>query len=115
MLRTLINDESGFVVTAEILVIFTLIFCATVVGFAVIKDSLAHELHDVSEAIGSVSQSYNVVGLRKARSNGNYHAQCSGFGFNDAADDCDCVGLTLTSVAGKDDPSVLNNPEAHNG
>jgi len=115
MLRTLINDESGFVVTAEILVVFTLIFCATVVGFAVVRDSLVHEIHDVSEAIGAVSQSYNVTGLRKARNNGNFHARCSGFGFNDRADDCDCKGITLTSVAGKDDPSVLNNPEAHNG
>jgi hypothetical protein len=115
MLRTLFNDETGFVVSAEILVIFTLIFCAAVVGFAVIRDSLVHEMHDVSEAIGAVSQSYNVTGLRKARSNGDYHARCSGFGFNDRADNCDCVGITLTSVAGKDDPSVLNKPEGHNG
>ena len=115
MLRTLFNDENGFVVSAEILVIFTLIFCAAVVGFAVIRDSLVHEMHDVSEAIGAVSQSYNVTGLRKARNDGNYHARCSGFGFNDRADNCDCVGITLTSVAGKDDQSVLNKPEGHNG
>ena len=86
MLRTLMLDESGFVVSAEILVIFTLIFCAVVVGFAAIRDSLVQEMHDVSEAIGAVSQSYNVTGLRKARSNGNYHARCSGFGFNDHAE-----------------------------
>lgn len=115
MLHTLILDESGFLISAEILVIFTLIFCAAVVGFAVIRDSLVHEMHDVSEAIGAVSQSYNVTGLRKARSNGDYHARCSGFGFNDRADNCDCKGITLTSVAGKDDPSVLNKPEGHNG
>ena len=111
MLRTLMLDESGFVFSAELMVIFTLVFCAIVVGLAVIKDSLVHELHDVSEAIGAVSQSYNVTGLRKARSNGNYHARCSGFGFNDRADDCDCLGITLTDVAGKDDPSSLNVTE----
>jgi hypothetical protein len=115
MLRTLIHDESGFIISAEILVIFTLIFCAAVVGLAVIRDSLVHEMHDVSEAIGAVSQSYNVVGIRKARDDGNYHARCSGFGFNDRADDCDCIGITLTTVGGKNDPSALDNPEAHNG
>ncbi|NQV27996.1 MAG: hypothetical protein HQ518_26905 [Rhodopirellula sp.] len=115
MLHTLILDESGFVISAELTVIFTLVFCAAVVGFAVIRDSLAHEMHDVSEAIGAVSQSYNITGLRKARNDGNYHARCSGFGFNDRADNCDCVGITLTTVSGKNDPSLLNVPEGTNG
>ena len=72
-----------------------------------------HEVHDVSEAIGAVSQSYNVTGIRKAKDNG-VHAECSGFGFNDNADDCDCQGIILASVGGKDDPSTLNNPEGTN-
>jgi hypothetical protein len=115
MLRTLFNDENGIVISAELVVVFTLIFCASVVGFAVIRDSLVQEMHDVSEAIGAVSQSYNVTGLRKARSNGNYHARCSGFGFNDRSDDCDCQGITFTTVGGKNDPSVSNLPEGTNG
>ena len=81
MLRTLFNDENGIVISAELLVVFTLILCASVVGFAAIRDSRVQEMHDVSEAIGAVSQSYNATGLRKARSNGNFHARCSGFGF----------------------------------
>ena len=114
-MRNFLNDENGFVVSAELMLVITLMFCAAAVGWGAVKDSLANELNDVSHAIGSVSQSYNVTGIRKARSNGNFHARCSGFGFNDRADDCDCKGITLTSVAGKDDPSSLNNPEAHNG
>ena len=114
MLRTLMLDENGFIGSAELVVIFTLVFCAAVVGFAVVRDSLVHEMHDVSEAIGAVSQSYNITGIRKARDNGNYHARCSGSGFNDNADSCDCVGITLTTVGGKNDPSLLNRPEGQN-
>lgn len=111
MLNTFIHDESGFIISAELAVVITLVFCAAVVGAAVIRDSLAHELHDVSEAIGAVSQSYNITGIQKPRNNERFHARCSGFGFNDNADACDCDGITLSSVAGKDDPSLLNLPE----
>ena len=111
MIRTLLQEESGFILSGEFLVIMTVVFCGVVVGFVSIRDSLVGELHDVSEAIGSVSQSYNVGGIRKARDNGNYHAKCSGFGFNDDADDCDCSGISFPTVTGKNDPSNLNSPE----
>jgi hypothetical protein len=34
-----------------------------------------------------------------------FHAQCSGSGFIDLADFCDCDGIVLVTVAGKSDPS----------
>lgn len=111
MLRLFILDESGFIISAELTVVITLIFCAAVVGATVIRDSLAYEMHDVSEAIGAVSQSYNVTGIQKRRDDGKFHGRCSGFGFNDHADACDCDGITLSFVAGKDDPSPQNSPE----
>ncbi len=108
MILSVFRDESGFVLSTELLLIITLMFCGAVVGFASIRDSLALELHDVSEAIGSVSQSVNVPGIRKGRTDGGFHARCSGFGFNDDADDCDCQGITFSEVAGKNDPSSSN-------
>jgi len=56
--------------------------------------------NDVSHAIGSISQSYNVTGLEKPD-----HAWTAGFGFNDSADECDCHVITLVHVEGKNDPS----------
>jgi hypothetical protein len=109
------NDEHGFLVSAEMVLIFTLIFCAAAVGFAVIRDSLVQELGDVAEAIGALDQSYNYRSVRAPLENGNSnHARCSGSGFNDEEDDCDCKGIILGSVCGKDDPSTLNNAEATN-
>ena len=111
MVRSFLQDQSGFLLSGEFLVIMTIVFCGVVVGFVSIRDSLVGELHDVSEAVGAVSQNYNVVGIRKARDNGNYHARCSGFGFNDDADNCDCSGISFPVVAGKNDPSNLGAAE----
>lgn len=112
MLRNLLNDESGFLVSAELVLIFTLVFCGVAVGVAMVRDSLAAELGDVSEAIGALNQSYNYNSLTADNSTGSVnHATCSGSGFNDEADDCDCAGISLSTVCGKNDPSLSGNPE----
>ena len=105
-MRKLFNDEHGFVVSAELMLVITLMFCAAAVGWAAVRDALVNELNDVSHAIGTVSQSYSVVGLSKLRDDGTYsHGQCSGFGFNDTTDDCDCNIITYVDAAPKADPS----------
>lgn len=111
MLNAFLRDEYGFLISSEMLIIATLMICGVVVGFVSIRDSVVLELHDVSEAIGAVSQSYNIPGLQKRRSDGGFHGRCSGSGFNDDADFCDCFGISFSSVAGKDDPSIENRPE----
>ena len=40
MLRTLLLDETGFLISAELILIFTLMFCGVAVGMAVVRDSL---------------------------------------------------------------------------
>jgi hypothetical protein len=115
MLRKLLKDEAGFIVSAELVLIFTLVFCGVAVGVAVVRDALVHEFGDIGEAIGALDQSYNYRSL-DAPLNGDFigdnsHARCSGSGFNDEEDECDCKGIVLGSIVGKDDPSTLNNPE----
>lgn len=97
MLNKFINDEAGFIVSAELVLILTLMFCAVGVGVATIRDSIAAELSDVAEAVGALNQSYNFGSL-----NAEGHASCSGSGFNDLSDVCDCDGITITPlVAGQ--------------
>ena len=105
-MRNFINDENGFVVSAELMLVITLMFCAAAVGWGAVKDSLANELNDVSHAIGSVSQSYSVTGLSKAKIGGT-HATCAASGYNDRQDDCDCNNITYVDIDGKYDPSTL--------
>ncbi len=104
-MRKLLNDETGFVVSAELMLVITLAFCAAAVGWSAVRDALVNELNDVSHAIGAVSQSYNITGFQKAKAAGN-HASCSGSGYNDDADECDCKVIEYVDVCGKDDPST---------
>jgi hypothetical protein len=112
MLRNLLNDEAGFLVSAELVLVFSLVFCAVAVGVATVRDALVTELHDVSEAIGAVNQSYNVRGITAANTTGHTeHATCSGSGFADENDDCDCAGIEFNVTTSKADPSTLGTAE----
>lgn len=106
MLRNLLNDEAGFLVSAELVLVFTLVFCGVAVGMAVVRDSLVQELGDVSEAIGALNQSYgyNAIDAPDAVTCGS-HGSCSGSGFADQKDDCDCEGINFIHVNPKDDPN----------
>ena len=75
--------------------------------------SLVQELGYVAEAVGALNQSYNFRGIDASLEGSGSHATCSGSGFNDEADDCDCKGIALVSVCGKDDPSALNRAEGN--
>lgn len=106
MTHRFFRDDHGFVVSAELMLIITLSFCAAAVGWASVRDALVNELNDVSHAIGAVSQSYNVTGLKKARCDCYTHGRSAGFGFNDDRDECDCRIIEYVDVCGKDDPST---------
>ena len=107
-MRKFLNDENGFVVSAELMLVMTLMFCAAAVGWGAVKDSLANELNDVSHAIGSVDQSFQIVGISKPKISGSKpHGSCAGYGYNDASDDCDCQVIVYDDACGKTDPSLL--------
>ena len=111
MLRQLIKDDSGFLVSAELVLVFTLVFCGVAVGMAVVRDSLVQELGDVSEAIGAVNQSYGYrsIAAPDAVTCGT-HGTCSGSGFEDQKDDCDCDGIDFIIVNPKNDPNNTAGP-----
>lgn len=103
-LKWLLKDENGFIISAELVLVLTIGVLAMVVGLTAVRDSVTHELNDISHAVGAVSQTYTVNGLQKSCNNGS-HASINGFGFNDDADNCDCKVIELVDVCGKDDPS----------
>ncbi|MCX7423981.1 MAG: hypothetical protein NT013_31245 [Planctomycetia bacterium] len=104
-MRKLFNDQAGFVVSAELVLVLVIAVLGMVVGLTAVRDSISQELVDLSDAFGAVNQTYNVTGLSKAKT-ANTHARVGGFGYNDNVDDCDCKGLTITDVCGKNDSST---------
>lgn len=106
MLKQLLNDENGFIVSAEMVLVLTLCFCCTAVGFAIIRDSLVSELADFGEAIGTLDQSFGFQSISAGA-----HGSCAGAGFDDREDNCDCEGLTFTPAVPKADPNGGTDPE----
>ncbi len=103
--RMLAADEVGFVISAELVLVLTIAVLAMVVGLAAVRDAVTNEMNDLAHAFGAVSQTYHVAGLKKDRCYYGEHASINGFGFNDAADDCDCNPIRYIDVCGKNDPS----------
>ena len=82
-MKNLLNDECGFVVSAELILVATVAVLGLVVGLAEVRQAVSEELEDVASAIGSLNQGYCFTGLQtqKAHSNGSH--------FHDHADFCD--------------------------
>ena len=104
-MRNLWNDEVGFIISAELVLVLTIAVLAMVVGLTSVSHSINAELIDLSNAFGSIDQSFNVKGMRKAVTDcGDQHpdhAKVYGFGWNDRADSCDCIQGELVTVCGK--------------
>jgi hypothetical protein len=112
-MRKLFNDEAGFVVSAELVLVLTIAVLGMVVGLTAVRDSISQELIDLSDAFGAANQSFNVAGISKTKNTGKAHAGVAGFGFNDKLDECDCKGLTITDVCGKPDVSTGSADEGN--
>ncbi len=92
MLRALLNDEAGFIVSAELVLIATLLVIGMIVGLSQIQHAVVQELNDVAGAIGSLNQSYSFTGFSAPSSKNNaVKSYTRGTQFVDAVDDCDNV------------------------
>lgn len=89
MLKQLWNDECGFVISAELILVLTIGVLAMVVGLSEVAVAVNTELNDLSNAFGSLKQDYAFTGF-SAKDAGKEKSFISGSGFKDKTDDCDC-------------------------
>jgi len=90
MLKELFNDEAGFIVSAELVLIATLLVIGLIVGLSEVQHAVVQELNDVGDAIGNLNQSYMYTGFSAVKSNGRgIKSYSRGSSFNDTSDDCD--------------------------
>jgi hypothetical protein len=83
MMKKLWNDEVGAIISAELVLVMTIVGIGMITGLASVRDAVIEELADVGAAIGSVDQSYSVGNVVA------HSAATAGSGFNDAPDFCD--------------------------
>jgi Flp pilus assembly pilin Flp len=84
----LLNDENGFIVSAELILIVTISVLALVVGMSEVAVAVNTELNDISNAFGSLNQSFSFSGFC-ANGNGKPKSMMAGTCFMDQVDDCD--------------------------
>jgi hypothetical protein len=80
------NDEAGFVVSSELVLIATILVIGMVVGLTTLRDQVVQELADVAGAISDVNQTYCYTGVV------GHTSHTAGSDFSDKADYCDGAG-----------------------
>lgn len=95
-IKTLWNDEAGFIVSAELVLISTMAVLAMVVGLSEVSVAVHRELGDVSDAFGVVNQGFRYQGLT------GHDGATNGTNFSDGSDFCDTGnGMTSTAPTGE--------------
>jgi len=83
LITRLLNDENGFLMSAELILIGTIVVLGLVVGLSEVSFAINNELEDVASAFSSMNQSYSASGSYSQK------GRRSGSGFDDERDDCD--------------------------
>ena len=109
MLNQLLNDEAGFIVSAELVLVATILVIGMIVGLSEVQHAVVQELNDVADAIGQLNQSYLYSGF-SAEKSADPTAPKSftrGSYFVDSVDDCDNNNCAIAC----DNPSALSHGE----
>jgi hypothetical protein len=84
--NALATDENGFIVSAEIVLVGTILVLGVIVGLTELSYGVNQELEDLGSAIGSINQSY-CYSLAKGKKGHVFGSE-----FNDYRDECDSSG-----------------------
>jgi Flp pilus assembly pilin Flp len=88
MLKNFWLDQSGAVVSIELILIITITVLGLIVGLSEIAVAVNTELNDISNAVGALNQSYAFTGFH-SRDGGKMKSFFSGSSYQDCPDDGD--------------------------
>ena len=94
MLLRLWNDDRGAVLSAELMLLVTLLAIGVLVGAKSLRDAAVTEWGDWAQAIANIDQSYNIPDTTNNQGDGS--------GFRDRRDFCDDL-----TAATANDPNYL--------
>ncbi len=86
VLKALWNDNAGFVISTELILVSTIAVLGLMVGLTEVASGVNQELEDVASAVGSMNQSYVFAGFSGCK------ATTVGSCFTDIVDQCDGQG-----------------------
>ena len=67
----LLNDEAGFIVASELILIATIVVISLVVGLSEVSYAINYELGDVASAFGSLNQGFRYSGMNGQQGGSN--------------------------------------------
>lgn len=105
------SDESGVLVSAEIVLLCTIVVLGLVVGLVEFQSSIVAELEDLASAFGNFDQSYKTSGFVSIGS-GRFVgraviARTFGAAYADLPDNCDCDTVHITCNDGGEKNSLV--------
>ena len=77
------NDQAGFIVSIELVLIATIAVIGLITGMTAVRDAVVSELSDVAGAVQDMNQSYSVFGVT------GHSGNTAGMDFTDSLDWCD--------------------------
>ena len=87
------NEDVGAIISAEIMLVASILVIGMVVGLTSLRDSVVTELADVGQALAQVNQSYSFGTIQ------GHHSFSNGGAFVDLQDFCDnAAGAPLTNT-----------------
>ena len=95
MLKALWNDEAGVILSAELVLIGTILVLGMIVGLVELQCAVVGELSDLGDAVGDFDQSYATSGIVSVKNSGGVKAATAGARYNDEADTCDCNAIIV--------------------
>lgn len=90
MFKSLCKDESGVILSAEIVLIGTILVLGMIVGLVELQCAIVAELSDLSSSIGNLDQSFQISGFTSLKQYGGFKARTYGASYSDRRDTCDC-------------------------
>ena len=81
--RLFMQDESGFIISSELILITTLIVIGLIGGLSTIRDQLTGELNDLADAASEMNSSYSFAGIT------SHGGSTAGTVFSDLNDFCE--------------------------
>lgn len=107
----LCNDETGAILSAEVMLVASVLVIGVIAGLTSLRDTIITELADVAQALANLSQSYCFSGVS------GHHSFSGGGSFSDEVDFCDtqwnnsdkgnskCVQICSSNIGGEGDGS----------
>ena len=89
MFTHLLNDENGAIVSIELVLLITIAVLALIVGWSEVAVAVNNELNDISNAVGSLDQSFAYTGFKGQGATDKVKSVFNGSRWDDKADDCD--------------------------